>query len=74
MTEATPQTTFIHPRREPPPVFTEGVCGDGAAILRDGCMMTITDILETLNGYAAEVERLSKSMDAAAYADWLQHG
>jgi len=31
------------------PEYTEGVCDDGAAILRDGVMMTVSDILETLN-------------------------
>lgn len=29
--------------------WTEGVCGDGAAILRDGQMVPISDLLEHLN-------------------------
>lgn len=32
------------------PVFTEGICEDGAAILKDGVPMKITEILEMLNG------------------------
>jgi len=31
------------------PVFTEGICEDGAAILKDGVPMKITEILEILN-------------------------
>ena len=31
------------------PEWTEGVCGDGAAILRDGVMVKISEILERLN-------------------------
>lgn len=31
--------------------WTEGVCGDGAAILRDGVQITITDLLKTLNDW-----------------------
>lgn len=30
-------------------IYTEGICGDGAAILRDGVMLTITEVLRTLN-------------------------
>jgi len=33
----------------PVPDYTEGVCGDGAAILRDGQPMTISEILVALN-------------------------
>jgi len=38
------------------PVWTEGVCGDGAAILKDGVMQPIEDVVAALN--AAEVVRL----------------
>jgi hypothetical protein len=31
------------------PHYTEGVCGDGAAILRDGVMMPIEDVVSELN-------------------------
>ena len=31
------------------PIWTEGVCGDGAAILRDGQLMKIEDVLTALN-------------------------
>jgi hypothetical protein len=34
--------------------YTEGICGDGAAILRDGVMMPIEDIVGTLNALQAE--------------------
>ena len=29
--------------------FTEGICGDGAAILDNGKLMTVTEILKSLN-------------------------
>ena len=35
------------------PYYTEGVCGDGAAILRDGVMMPIEDIVSELNRLTA---------------------
>lgn len=34
------------------PVYTEGVCGDGAAILRDGVPVKITEILAMLNTHS----------------------
>lgn len=37
-------------------MFTEGICGDGAAILNDGEMMPIEEIVDRLND-AAEMER-----------------
>ena len=52
------------PRRapaDPNPAWTEGVCGDGAAILRDGVPSSISDVLAALNAGAAkdaEIERL----------------
>lgn len=38
--------------------WTEGVCGDGAAILRDGCMVPIEELIETLNGYEGKISDL----------------
>jgi hypothetical protein len=35
------------------PIWTEGVCGDGAAILKDGVMQPIEDVIAALN--AAEL-------------------
>ena len=32
-----------------PPTWTEGVCGDGAVILRDGVPVPISDVLAALN-------------------------
>jgi len=34
--------------------YTEGICGNGAAILRDGVMMPIEDIVGTLNALQSE--------------------
>lgn len=46
------------------PEWTEGVCGDGAAILRDGEMIPIEDVLSTLNNLestaAAAVEEMAR--------------
>ena len=39
-------------------MFSEGICDDGAAILKDGQLMTIEEILEALNeSYAITLER-----------------
>jgi hypothetical protein len=35
--------------------WTEGICVDGAAILRDGCMVPIEELIATLNGYEARI-------------------
>jgi hypothetical protein len=35
------------------PIWTEGICGDGAAILKDGVMQPIEDVIAALN--AAEL-------------------
>jgi len=43
---------------QPPPVYTEGVGGDGSAILCDGVMMSISEILVALNSYATEVDKM----------------
>lgn len=59
------------------PVYTEGVCADGAAILKDGVMITITQVLDTLNeGHAAEAEiaRLRtelRNIEARAFSIYL---
>ena len=34
------------------PIYTEGVCDDGAAILRDGVPVSISDVLDALNSPA----------------------
>lgn len=34
---------------EPIPVWTEGICGDGAAILKDGVMVPIEEVIRELN-------------------------
>jgi hypothetical protein len=38
--------------------YSQGVCMDGAAILRDGAMMTVDDIVGTLNALQARVAEL----------------
>ena len=40
--------------------YSQGVCMDGAAILRDGAMMTVDDIVGTLNALQARVAELEK--------------
>lgn len=42
--------------------YTEGVCSDGAAILRDGVPMTISEILTELNVLAR-----NKALEEAAH-------
>jgi len=37
------------PVSERRPVWTEGICGDGAAILKDGVMQPIEDVVAALN-------------------------
>jgi hypothetical protein len=37
---------------QPEPVWTEGICGDGAAILKDGVMQPIEDVIAALNATA----------------------
>ena len=37
------------------PIWTEGICGDGAAILRDGVMQPIEEVIAALN--AAELSQ-----------------
>lgn len=43
--------------------YTEGVCEDGAAILRDGQMMTISEVLEALNDAAEMLEMLEEAAE-----------
>ena len=44
--------------------YTEGICGDGAAILRDGERMTIGEVVNALNDYAALRARVARLEDA----------
>lgn len=44
------------------PEYTEGVCGDGAAILCDGRPMTISEILAALNGRAGGMIPVSEAL------------
>jgi hypothetical protein len=53
------------------PYYSQGVCGDGAAILKDGVMLTIDEIVAELNALSAagqgdEVERIG----AVLFRDW----
>lgn len=47
--------------------YSQGVCQDGAAILKDGQMMTIEEILRELNNHKRLSEALSKVLDMAEY-------
>lgn len=46
--------------------YSQGVCGDGAAILRDGQRMTVDEIVAELNG-------LYRAMDRFVVASALYH-
>lgn len=49
--------------------YTQGVCNDAAAILRDGARMTIDEVIEKLNS----IDKLEAVRAAATkYHDWLQ--
>lgn len=43
---------FLAQKVEIKKTYTEGVCEDGAAILKDGIMLTISQVLADLNDYA----------------------
>jgi len=53
--------------------YSQGVCGDGCAILRDGVMMTVDDIVDTLNAYQSEIAKLRRGVAASAYAEWVSN-
>jgi hypothetical protein len=42
-------------------VYTEGVCGDGAAILKNGQRMTISDVLDVLNATDPDTVTIKRS-------------
>lgn len=49
------------------PRWTEGVCGDGVVILRDGVMVRITELLKILNNYEAALSHeRAEAIEAAA--------
>ena len=45
------------------PKYTEGVCADGAGIMKDGWLMTIEQVLEDLNKATKGQAVLSNSTD-----------
>lgn len=47
--------------------YSQGVCEDGAAILKDGQMMTIEDIVATLTDLNADRERLQHLINSGAF-------
>jgi len=51
---------------EPMPVWTEGVCGDGAVILRDGVPVSISDVIGVLNLF--EEQRAYLKLEAKTWA------
>jgi len=48
------------------PVWTEGVCGDGAVILRDGVPVAIADVIGVLNLF--EEQRAYLKLEAQTWA------
>jgi hypothetical protein len=46
------RAALAQPEPEHRPVWTEGICGDGAAILKDGVMQPIEDVIAALNATA----------------------
>jgi hypothetical protein len=53
------------------PVWTEGICGDGAAILKDGVMQPIEDVIAALNAAEVSHPKVVEPTDdeAEAWAD-----
>ncbi len=47
--------------------WTEGVCGDGVVILRDGQPVTISEVLRILNEYEDCLASLKAEVDGAAH-------
>ncbi|MEF2156436.1 hypothetical protein V3390_09405 [Luteimonas sp. FXH3W] len=45
--------------------YSQGIMGDGAAILKDGVRMTVDEIVSELNAHAREVEALRQRVEAA---------
>jgi hypothetical protein len=58
---------------QPEPVWTEGICGDGAAILKDGVMQPIEDVIAALNATAlAQPEPVAPTGEALAnFSGWF---
>ncbi len=55
------------------PIWTEGICGDGAAILKDGVMQPIEDVIAALNAAELsqpEVVGLSDDTIEADFRSW----
>lgn len=50
-------------------IYTEGVCADGAAILRDGVPVPISEVLAELNA-AATMEQMQHTIDDLHQALW----
>ncbi|CAI2047642.1 Protein of uncharacterised function (DUF550) [Serratia marcescens] len=57
--------------------YTEGLCGDGAAILCDGVPMSVSEILATLNAVVSREAQPVQSLELAGWqfksvnGDWL---
>jgi hypothetical protein len=57
----------------PEPVWTEGICGDGAAILKDGVMQPIEDVIAALNATSlAQPAPEGVSLAHEAYVAFVQ--
>jgi len=44
--------------------YSEGICGDGAAILKDGAPMKVHEIVAELNRMAANIEDLQELLNS----------
>ena len=56
------------------PQWTEGVCGDGAAILRDGVMIPIEEVIARLNQAEAALAAPEQGpTDEELYQFWFDH-
>jgi hypoxanthine phosphoribosyltransferase len=53
----------------PPSEYSQGVCEDGAAILKNGQMLTVDEIVDTLNSLSYAI-RLAKD----PLKDYLDYG
>jgi hypothetical protein len=51
------------------PIWTEGICGDGAALLKDGVMMPIEEVVAELNLGAAAIARIDEFVSLAVQWD-----
>ena len=69
--DAVERATLTQPEPEHHPTWTEGVCGEGAAILKDGVMQPIEDVIAALNATTLAQPEPSADGEVAELADRL---